>query len=146
MKLGKLLNSTVWERESGSAFVVRTRGLKDPWVTVAVASCKRLHHPVNLLSFSRETKAPEELSARRQRSQTTCKHNIKHPLWRRRRNPSSSENKKKGKTAATFFADINSARRTSAPAPDSGRRIHAGPQTLSVSADAFPLCGKFKYS
>lgn len=40
-----------------------TCGLEDPGVTAAVASCKRLHHPVNLLSFSRETKAPQKLPA-----------------------------------------------------------------------------------
>lgn len=41
-----------------------TCGLEDSGVTATVASCKRLHHPVNLLSFSWETKAPQKLPAK----------------------------------------------------------------------------------
>lgn len=52
---------------SGLAEGSPTCGLEDAGVALAVTGRKGLHHPVNLLSFSRETKAPQKLSARRKR-------------------------------------------------------------------------------
>lgn len=54
-------------RGSGSAQGSPTCGLEDAGVALGVTGCKGLHHPVNLLSFSRETEAPQKLSARHKR-------------------------------------------------------------------------------
>lgn len=40
-----------------------TCGLENPRVAQAVALGKGFHHPINLLGFSREAEAPEELPA-----------------------------------------------------------------------------------
>ena len=113
-------NWTARESDSGETkpLCARTGGLEDPGVTVAVASCERLHHPVNLLSFSRETEAPQKLPARRRR----CKKNT-HTMSSRKEGgggfSTSSETQKKKtglkvKTAAMFhtrmreyFGDTN---------------------------------------
>lgn len=145
-----LFNWTARESDSGETkpLCVRTGGLEDPGVTVAVASCERLHHPVNLLSFSRETEAPQKLPARRRR----CKKNT-HAVSSRKEGgggfSTSSEthkknNKAKGKNCCNVSHLLASesilVTRTSAPAPDSDLRTRAGPRRLSVSADASPPC------
>lgn len=40
-----------------------TGALEDARVTVAVSLSKSLHHSINLLGFTRQTKTPQELSA-----------------------------------------------------------------------------------
>lgn len=45
---------------------LKTCGLEDLGVAVAVAAGESFHHPVDLLSFSWQTEAPQELPARRQ--------------------------------------------------------------------------------
>jgi len=89
---------------SHSVSVVGTRGLEDPGVTVAVASRERLHHPVDLLRFSRETKAPQKLPARRER---------------RHKNPQTRHNTRRlevnsNLSACTRFRSENSCRPTNA--------------------------------
>lgn len=131
-----------WDKAGLSA---RTCGLEDPWVAVTVAGCKRLHHPVNLLSFSWETKAPQKLPASQQGCKNTHTHDVKHKKARRRRISAPSE--KQGVKPAAAFPTCFESRgdfvtQTSAPAPDSGLRTHANPRRPSGSPGASLPCVK----
>ena len=53
-----------YARCAGDQVRVRTRGLEDPRVALAVALSKGLHHAVDLLSLTWQAEAPEELSVR----------------------------------------------------------------------------------
>lgn len=43
-----------------------TSALEDAGVAVAVSLSKSLHHSINLLCFTRQTKTPQELSTKKQ--------------------------------------------------------------------------------